>query len=69
MKHTSKRPKRTSTPGDRVAYTLTGYHERLLLQISEILWPADDPDQQWEVDTIEHVANVLDRNGFGRRKR
>ena len=69
MKHTSKRPKRTSTAGDRVAYTLTDYHERVLLQIREILWPAADPDQPWEADTIEDVANVLDRNGFGRRKR
>ena len=24
-----------------------------------ILWPPEDAEQQWEVDTIEHVADVF----------
>ena len=69
MKHTSRHPKRTSKPRDRVAYTLTSYHERVLLELRELLWPAADPDQEWDAETIELVAHALDRAGFGRRKR
>jgi hypothetical protein len=32
--------------------------------MARILWPPGDEDQQWEVDTIEHVAAVLDGAGF-----
>ena len=72
MKHTSRHRKRTSKPraeSPRVAYTLTGYHERVLLELRELLWPARDPDEEWSSDTIEEVACVLDRHGFGRHKR
>lgn len=27
--------------------------------IAEILFPADDPDKEWENDTIEQVADVV----------
>lgn len=69
MKHTSKRRKRTSTRGDRVAYTLLSYHERVLLEVRELLWPNGDADHEWSADTLDDIARTLDRAGFGRRKR
>lgn len=31
-----------------------------VLEVRDILWPEDDVDAEWEVDTIEHVARALD---------
>lgn len=36
--------------------------EHVMLMVGEavdILWPPEDPEQQWEIDTIEHVADVF----------
>lgn len=36
----------------------------LLGRLREILWPDEDPDAEWEGDTIEHVAEVLEAAGL-----
>lgn len=33
--------------------------EATLREVKEILWPARDPGESWEVDTIEHVAAAI----------
>jgi len=32
-------------------------------RVREILWPRDDPEQQWTADTLDRVAEVVMRNG------
>lgn len=33
-------------------------------ELREILWEGGDPDHEWDVETIEHVADVLIRLGL-----
>lgn len=38
--------------------------ESAVLEAIEVLYPAADPDQQWETDTIEWVAHALGKLGI-----
>ncbi len=40
---------------------------RALEVIREILWPLADPDEQWTAGTIEEVAEIIERAGYGPR--
>lgn len=35
-----------------------------LYDIREILWPSENPDEEWKTETIEYVADVLIRLGL-----
>lgn len=62
------RSKRNTSNDERVRFTLTSYHERILLELRALLWPDGGP-QAVDADTLDTVAQTLDRHGYGRRKR
>jgi hypothetical protein len=41
------------------------YAAHVLESLRAVLWPPDDPDEQWSPDTIAAVADILVANGYG----
>ncbi len=43
----------------------TNDYKRIVMAIQETLWPGGDADFEWSADTVQEIAAIMERCGFG----